>query len=448
MAARNYVTLEGSKYKRRPSDTDTVDFTSVRIGGSNLAISETGGALDVGGVRVTNGATPTASSDLVTKSYADSIAGGFDPKESCKYATTAALPAVTAAGSGVGKTLTADANGALSVDGAAPIVGNRILVKNQAAGADNGVYTVTATGDGSNPFILTRATDFDQDVEVTNGARTLVTAGTANVGIAYFVLTSDPITVDTTAIVWSEAAGSVPTATSGSGGATQGTVSADSDKGLSITAGVMEVTVEAAGAIEFGGAGALQINLEASDPSLQISANELGVKLNGSGAITKGAAGVGINVGDGVEINANALKAKSGDATILVDANGISVDFTEAKVNDNAGTVAIRDFVFIKADGDVDLAQANGTFDLGTKFGCAKAAILTTATGDVYLRPGARIAGFSSLVPLSPVYLSRTTAGGFTQSLTGFVAGEHVIRVGYAITADILEFDPSYIIEY
>lgn len=449
MAARNYVTLEGSKYKRRPSDTDTVDFTSVRIGGSNLAIAEAGGHFDFGAKRLTNLVDPTAGTDAATKAYADSIAGGFDPKASCLYATTAALPAVTAAGSKVGKTLTADAVGALTIDSASPVVGDRIVVKNQAAGADNGIYTLTTLGDGSTEFVLTRATDFDEDANVTNGARTLITAGSTNNGKAFFVVTVDPITVDTTAMVWSEASGAVATATSGSGGATQGTMTADSDKGLSITAGVLEVTVEAAGAIEFGGAGALQINLEASNPSLQISSNELGVKLNAAGAITKGASGVGINVGNGVEINTNALRVKTGDPTILVDSNGVAVDFTEDLQNDNASPITIRQFVHIEADGNVDLAQANGTYDLGSKFGCVSdASIAAAATGAVHLRPGARVAGFSSLTPNSPVYLSRSVAGSFQQDLAGFVAGEHVIRVGYAITADILEFDPSYIIEF
>jgi len=448
MATRNYVTLEGSKYKQRSSLTDTVDFASIRIGAGNLAIAEASGHFDFGAKRLTNLLDPTASGDAVTKSYADSIAGGFDPKASCQYATAAALAAVTASGTGVGKTLTATANGALSVDGASPIVGDRILVKDQVAGADRGIYVVTATGDGSNPFILTRASDFDLDVQVTNGARTFITLGSTLAGTAFALVTADPVTVDTTAMTFTQVSGQTPTATSGSGGAIEGAITADSDKGLVIVAGVLAVTVEAAGAIEFGGAGALQINLEASSPSLQISANELGVKLDAAGAITKGAGGVSVNVGNGIEIATNALRAKSGDSTILVDGSGIAVDFTEAKTNDNAGPAAIRDFVFIKANGNVDLAQANGTFDLGTKFGCAKAAILTTATGDIYLRPGAKIAGFATLTPLSPVYLSRSVAGGYQQDLTGFVATEHVILLGHAITADILEFNPQYIIEF
>ena len=57
-------------------------------------------------------------------------------------------------------TLTASSNGALSIDGSVTISTNdRILVKNQTDTKQNGIYVVTATGDGSNPFVLTRAGD-------------------------------------------------------------------------------------------------------------------------------------------------------------------------------------------------------------------------------------------------------------------------------------------------
>src|SRR3972149_3276601 len=92
-----------------------------------------------------------------------SSAGAIDlgRKLSCRCATAAALPAVTAAGSGVGKTLTADAVGVLTVDGIATFLNDRILVKNQVTGANNGIYLCTTEGTAGVAFVLTRATDFD-----------------------------------------------------------------------------------------------------------------------------------------------------------------------------------------------------------------------------------------------------------------------------------------------
>jgi len=64
--------------------------------------------------------------------------------------------------SGVGATLTATANGALTVDGYAVSAGNRVLVDNQVNQIQNGVYVVTDAGNVTAPFILTRSSDADK----------------------------------------------------------------------------------------------------------------------------------------------------------------------------------------------------------------------------------------------------------------------------------------------
>lgn len=149
----------------------------------------------------------TTATQIVHKQYVDTAisaaVNGLDPKASVRAATTAALAANTAGGSGVGKTLTANANGALAAqDGVTLVVGNRLLVKNEATGANNGIYTVTQVGDGSNPYILTRATDADQDAEVTDGMYFQVGEGATYAGHFFILSTNDPITVDTTALTF------------------------------------------------------------------------------------------------------------------------------------------------------------------------------------------------------------------------------------------------------
>lgn len=98
------------------------------------------------------------------------------------YAAQGTLPAFTAAGAGPGKTLTANANGALTVDGVLMTVGKRILYQfgNNAAQANRGLYTVTAAGSAGTPWILTRTTDFDENVltEINDGNLINVTSGT------------------------------------------------------------------------------------------------------------------------------------------------------------------------------------------------------------------------------------------------------------------------------
>jgi hypothetical protein len=153
---------------------------------------------------------PTNNTDIVNKEYADAIASGINFHQSCRLATTTALAANTYnnGSSGVGATLTANANGALSVDSVAVVVGNRILVKNEATQANNGVYTVTQTGSAGAPYILTRATDFDTAGagvdQIDAGDFFLVTAGTTLANTSWVQQTPLPIVVGVTAIVFSQ----------------------------------------------------------------------------------------------------------------------------------------------------------------------------------------------------------------------------------------------------
>jgi len=127
----------------------------------------------------------------------------FDFKASVRMATTVNLVATRS-----GSVLTADANGALSVDGVTPVVGNRVLVKNQTTGADNGIYTVTVIGSGGAPFVLTRAADADVDAEVTPGMFVVVEEGTSNGGKAFVITTAAPITINSTALTFMQLDGS------------------------------------------------------------------------------------------------------------------------------------------------------------------------------------------------------------------------------------------------
>lgn len=84
--------------------------------------------------------------------------------------TNATLPAYTynhiGGNDGVGDTLTANANGALTVDGVAVTMAQRLCVASftaaQSYTPELGIYTVTATGDAGTPWTLTRATDCDK----------------------------------------------------------------------------------------------------------------------------------------------------------------------------------------------------------------------------------------------------------------------------------------------
>lgn len=182
------------------------------------AITATSAALTTGTITT----APTSNTDIVNKQYADAIASGIHFHEAVELATTAALPANTYNNgtSGVGATLTANANGALSVDSTLTVVNNRVLVKNEVTQANNGVYVVTQVGSAGTPYILTRAADFDTAGsgvdQIDEGDFFLVTGGTANANTAWVQQTPPPIVVGTTALVFQQFAAPI-TYTAGTG---------------------------------------------------------------------------------------------------------------------------------------------------------------------------------------------------------------------------------------
>ena len=147
---------------------------------------------------------PSADLDVANKSYVDGARSGLDVKASVKLATNAALATYTHL-TGV---LTASANAALALDGTTLSRGTdegiRVLVKNETSTNEkyNGIYVVTDAGDGSNPWVLTRATDADTNTEVTPGMFTFVEQGTNWADTGWVLATDGAITLGTTALSW------------------------------------------------------------------------------------------------------------------------------------------------------------------------------------------------------------------------------------------------------
>lgn len=139
--------------------------------------------IDLQNNRAVNMASPSSSTDGTNKSYVDNLVNGLIWKAAVQAATTTN-----------GTLASAYANGQV-IDGYTLVTNDRILLKNQTAGAENGIYTVNGSGAPS------RAADGTTG-ELTTNATVRVNNGSVNVDTAWSLTTIGTITVGTTSQTW------------------------------------------------------------------------------------------------------------------------------------------------------------------------------------------------------------------------------------------------------
>jgi len=188
-------------------DDITIDgsVVSTTAGNTNISLTPHGtGTVTVpSGYQSRSGFT---SDSLTNKAYVDSVANGLDVKASVRVATTANLGA-TYSNSAPSTLTNSGAQAAIAIDGVTLVANDRVLVKNQTAGAQNGFYKVTTVGSGSANWVLTRTPDADAASELTAGAFTFAEEGTANGDNGYVLSTNGAITLGTTAITFEQFSG-------------------------------------------------------------------------------------------------------------------------------------------------------------------------------------------------------------------------------------------------
>ncbi|GIW78815.1 MAG: hypothetical protein KatS3mg105_0622 [Gemmatales bacterium] len=89
-----------------------------------------------------------------------------------------------------------------TIDGVFLYLGDRVLVKDQTVASQNGIYVVSALDTNGTTVTLTRASDFDQDAELTSGY-TVAVLGGGNSANRFFSVPG-PITLNTTPINWTD----------------------------------------------------------------------------------------------------------------------------------------------------------------------------------------------------------------------------------------------------
>jgi hypothetical protein len=165
------------------SDFDTQVRTS-RI--DQLAIA--GANVNLNGFKITGAADPTNAQDLVTKIYADALVTTGTNKGAARFASNGINISIASPPS--------------SLDGGTPAVNDIVLIKDNTASAENGLYVWNGPG-----VPLTRTTNADTSAEVRTGLFVFVSEGTSNASQGYTLVTPAPITLGTTGLTFNQTSG-------------------------------------------------------------------------------------------------------------------------------------------------------------------------------------------------------------------------------------------------
>lgn len=213
------------------------------------------GDQSMGGFKLTSVAVCTNPQDAANKAYVDAAAQGLDVKASVRVATTANI-ALT---------------GLQTIDGVTVIAGDRVLVKNQTAGQDNGIWVVASGA-------WTRATDADISAEVTAGMFTFVEEGTTNANSGWLLTTPNPITLGTTPLTFVQFSGGGSVSAGAGLTKTGSVIDVIGGDGLVVAADLISANIDTNAGLKFDASTPKKMQVALDGTSLSVSA--LGIKVN------------------------------------------------------------------------------------------------------------------------------------------------------------------------
>jgi hypothetical protein len=287
---------------------------------------------------ITSLATPVNDTDAATKAYVDSVAQGLDTKASVVAATTANI------------TL----SGTQTIDGIAVTAGQRVLVKNQSAPADNGLYLCAA---GS----WTRTTDMTTWAQVP-GAYVFVETGTTQADTGWVCTSDAGGTIGVTAMTWAQF--------SGAGSYTAGT-------GLTLTGSVFSVNVAQPTITSVGTLTSLSVSGNANVGNIGAVAGVF------TGNVTVGnivSSGTGGNITGANVISANTFSASGNISAGNISATTFTGAFSGSATT--AGTVTTAAQPNITSVGTLTSVSVSGNATVGN-LNTAGAVVASTLTSNI-----------------------------------------------------------------
>jgi hypothetical protein len=276
--------------------------------------------------KITGLADPTNAQDAATKAYVDAAQLGLDVKPSVKVATTEAI------------TL----SGTQTVDGIALSVGDRVLVKNQGTGSQNGLYTVAEES-------WVRTTDADTSAEVTPGLFVFVEQGTSNADSGWVLTTDGTITLGTTALTFVQF--------SGAGQVVAGTGLTKTGNTLDVVGTADRITSNS-DSIDIASTyvGQSSITTLGTISSGTWNGTTIGVAHGGTGATTL----TGYVKGDGTNAFTASSTIPGSDISGNISGNAANVSGTVAVANGGTGATTLGAGGYLKGNGTSAITSQTG----------------------------------------------------------------------------------------
>ena len=280
---------------------------------------------------------PVGSQDAATKSYADALISTGNNKGSVRAASTINISLATP--------------GAL-IDGVTLVLNDLILLKDQTAGSQNGIYLWTSA-----TATLTRATNADISAEVRAGLFLFVSEGTVNGNNGYTLTTDDPIVLGTTALVFTQFSGAGQI-TAG-GGLTKNGNQLDIGSGAGITVNPDDIQISATYA------GQASISILGAVTTGTWNGTEIAVAKGGTGATTAAAARANLGAPGVYRLSFTNTDLTAG---VLNIPHGLGNRIVNVQVGDSSGKVCYPEITWINtttASADFsDFGTLPGTYDL------------------------------------------------------------------------------------
>jgi hypothetical protein len=354
-------------------------------------------------------------------------------------ATTGALPASTYnnGASGVGATLTENANGALAVDGVNPPVSSLVIINNQASAVQNGVYSVTQAGSAGAPFILTRATFYDAVGEIEPGDLFVTTNGLTQAGTGW-VEVNTVNTIGTDPISFSK----VPLVTTGTVTSVSGTLN-QINVANGTTTPVVSISPSYVGQTSITTLGTVTTGTWESDP-IEVDFGGTGLNQTIPYSVICGGIGTTTALQSVADVgNMGEVLTSAGPGALPTwQPGGGGSSFTHTDNQPGHG-LSVGDVIRVNSSGDYVTAQASSSAAATSVVGI----VINVIDADNFTYQwGGMVTVLSGLTQGSPYFLDPDTSGQYTETIPTD-PGQVVLPLFYALTATRALWQPKTAIE-